>query len=1389
MNQYDFIPLNKMSPINQFVATERDRKLRVLAEDRDIFLGQCNTETQTRAEYAGREILELIQNADDASLAHGKIKIVLKNKTLLFYNSGKPFDKGGISSLLVPYNSSKGDGNIGKKGLGFRALLNTAKSIRIDSNDLSIRFSIEDSKLFYKTCNNLYHFPKRPPILNTPRIVQPANRDGYTTMITIQLKDDEALTRIRHMLAQINEETLLFLQKVDEITIDNGDVWKYTRKESEQHSKTQSYYNDVLQKTRNFTVVRKSYQVPEKNDEGEIELLKAKITLAYDNDLNNKCGYQTLYSYLKTQIQFPTNWLIHANFDLNTSRDNINKNKFNWSLLTNIVELIFEYTDNVKNNNLANACWDACDYVIGNYDKFDDDLEYNGVTIESYFMDKLRNAKILPTVNNKYISLNDEPYHFETELSKYLNGHDFEKLLKYADDPTYDDFVSSDAKKYDNSSIVSKINKLVPSLSKEDTISLSILYYETYKDDLDDDDIRPSFFQDINGQLIDSDKRIFPEPVSDIYNDLPNFVRFAFMEKTMYEIIRKELGMSVEKFRSSGYANFYGIREYSTRSVVQMYANSLSTEEGTAKDYARFTKWLFRNNISAKALEAYEVQLRLPTSTGDILDVNELYFSSNYGYDLTEKIWPDQDIFIANYTIFGLTESEKSDFINFLSEFGVDKTPDQAKCINDLTDILETTDIETIKQLLNNKELDLLNDSSAQEIIDNTAWLPIGDAFYSPRQIILNVSYGRKFDSIIGVNDEKLRAILGINLASELTAKLHLARKITDFTADEIYEVMLKLPEKDKKGNLARQIQHDLALLTIDEVNQLLYNDTTEYADFIENGLVFCKDGSYHAIDEVFYLSGDTMPSVLIGGRNLIDVSRKAGADKIKKLFGVERLTVDYTIKSKILSPTMQKFISDLKQIKTGLIASECVTTESETQKKIRALQLQLCRKVLVKLNSGTVKELNQYDFVVDDKKPSVYYLVVPENERWEDLRFCAKFIASVTSIIVARIGNNEAEDERGYIESIVGARDIHGKIELEDNGDDNWSVADSFINGTQKLDSEEVLMKNYQAVRFAVESLSDQYQRSLYAYLLDKTLDEQASYNQKVKEFKDFEPDIGSEIIANEDFDAKEYVIENFFAGLDVEAQNDCGNSLYSQLWQELDTDGERDILADNLEAKTLARFGHFEEAKTIVKELLPNIPQDDESGDDIDKSDQHEEDARLDDEAQINPSDLIEPTNNGRTKRNSGYSWIHTGTGSQEQKDRNGKKAQRMVYEYLRDVRKENVEDCSGYATKEGRNVDGNDALGYDLKYNDGNLLHYVEVKSCESTRDVKFTITENEYEKAEEYSSMPGMQYDIICVVGTNSRKPKYAEYCWDEIKNELNPHKEYHYHKKIQTGNRD
>ena len=148
-------------------------------------------------------------------MSDGIIKIVLDGNTLSIYNNGEPFDEAGVSSLLVPFNSSKGNGLIGNKGLGFRALLNESKTIWIMSEGLSIRFGRDDNREYYEKCND-YHLLERSSILLTPRVVKPLDTDGYTTMVRVQLKDDDAITRLQGLIDEIDGKTLLFLHAVKE---------------------------------------------------------------------------------------------------------------------------------------------------------------------------------------------------------------------------------------------------------------------------------------------------------------------------------------------------------------------------------------------------------------------------------------------------------------------------------------------------------------------------------------------------------------------------------------------------------------------------------------------------------------------------------------------------------------------------------------------------------------------------------------------------------------------------------------------------------------------------------------------------------------------------------------------------------------------------------------------------------------------------------------------------------------------------------------------------------------------------------------------------------------------------------------------------------------------
>ena len=138
----------------------RENYLQGTAAKRACIIQDFKQELELRKEYQGREILEMIQNADDQQSSTMLIQLSQSNNgiySLAFSNSGpktKPFTKAGFQSIMRPHLSSKqlesgGYGSsvpIGNKGLGFRSLLNWSKHIEIKSAGLHCIFSTEHAE-------------------------------------------------------------------------------------------------------------------------------------------------------------------------------------------------------------------------------------------------------------------------------------------------------------------------------------------------------------------------------------------------------------------------------------------------------------------------------------------------------------------------------------------------------------------------------------------------------------------------------------------------------------------------------------------------------------------------------------------------------------------------------------------------------------------------------------------------------------------------------------------------------------------------------------------------------------------------------------------------------------------------------------------------------------------------------------------------------------------------------------------------------------------------------------------------------------------------------------------------------------------------------------------
>ena len=171
--------------------------------------------------YHGRELLELLQNADDEmmSTSNPKVQIKFDGLTLTISNNGRPFSEEGVSALMVSNISPKRSQReyIGNMGTGFRSILGWAETIRIHSGDLHIQFSYDHAqnelKTVYPNCNELGMVSAT---LVFPEWIEEFHSKEYVTEIAITTSGNQRVcSDIIEQINKLNGEILLFLNNTN----------------------------------------------------------------------------------------------------------------------------------------------------------------------------------------------------------------------------------------------------------------------------------------------------------------------------------------------------------------------------------------------------------------------------------------------------------------------------------------------------------------------------------------------------------------------------------------------------------------------------------------------------------------------------------------------------------------------------------------------------------------------------------------------------------------------------------------------------------------------------------------------------------------------------------------------------------------------------------------------------------------------------------------------------------------------------------------------------------------------------------------------------------------------------------------------------------------------
>lgn len=645
-------------------------------------------EKRITVDYKGRQILELLQNAEDAGSTEVLFSLDTELKSLTISNNGKtPFSAAGINSLMLANFSSKSKRNyIGNKGLGFRSVLNWAEEIHILSHGCIIRFSGQIAAREYA------HLITHPGVasklekeswrlgqdraiatLAIPQIENSEfNDDQWVTTIKLFYKSDEE-SDIKNQLQSFALESLLFLKNIHTITIrESGTSITHIKAPTDNE-------RSVLLDDEVWHIYEDDNPLPEEFSDSSSETVEHyNIQVAVRESL--PADYKNLFNYFPTQFAISLPCVLHATFDLDGSRNNLSASRKNEYIVERVKELFGKIALSLTK---GEPSWNAIRILTPAISSSDSPL------IKSLYsrLETLRDSlAIYPCVNGQFCTKSQAIY-YNDEFAHWVLRNQLGDLFQNIVLP----FSNSGLKnskheftRYDADAFSALITEASNRLStkegnsfKERIELIKMLRLEDFTGIYEG--MHYSLLIDENCAIVNEHVQVFTILKGSLvaYN-VPDFVNLSFIDIEFYEQLRLE-------FRNEITANRNDPKEDETRTlkrilnrVVNLGSNdiidvvdnihaatlaklkSLQSEEEKVtcvKKTLHCYFQIYRSNPNRRG--SLDFSPLIITRSGEIKSCNQLFLGREYnGGILTESlfdnIYTDQD-FVAGLSELGIS--------------------------------------------------------------------------------------------------------------------------------------------------------------------------------------------------------------------------------------------------------------------------------------------------------------------------------------------------------------------------------------------------------------------------------------------------------------------------------------------------------------------------------------------------------------------------------------------------------------------------------------------------------------------------------------------------------------------------------------------------------------
>lgn len=403
--------ITRINELSQSIWTD----YKVQANGTMRWLQDYRKEIQTYKDYRGREILELLQNADDAQSETVEINIDTNQRILSIINSGSqtiPFTEDGIQSIMLSNLSpKKGNKLIGSKGLGFRSVLNWSDKIEIRSDNVSLRFGTDIVKNKWDELKNRVSeaekFEKESirdgrevplAILALPEIILLNNCTQKSTSIILAY-DRAYEENILNDLEKFQPESLLFLHHIRHITIViDGQKKEYTKSSSTPNK------NSIIE------VELDNEHWIQSSDQGKLDDTDAEYEVSCAFCLSKPHESYKIFSYFPTQTDFPFPCILHASLELDSSRNSlVSSDRNNQIMMHKLAEQIATVATYLKESDRH----DWYPYMLMRPDTSKQQNEYVSLLIKSVH-DLSANGKFIPTVDFGFTDENGYYYYSDS---------------------------------------------------------------------------------------------------------------------------------------------------------------------------------------------------------------------------------------------------------------------------------------------------------------------------------------------------------------------------------------------------------------------------------------------------------------------------------------------------------------------------------------------------------------------------------------------------------------------------------------------------------------------------------------------------------------------------------------------------------------------------------------------------------------------------------------------------------------------------------------------------------------------------------------------------------------------------------------------------------------